>query len=345
VVAAIGLAFGFQRSSHPSLDAQVTHIANQVRCPICDGETVAQSQVVQSVDIRIEIRQDLVAGQSSKQILASLVGSYGPGILESPRANGVGLIVWVLPVVVIAGMAAALALAFRRWRPPPEGPPASALDLTPAAVPTPAAATGPDPDQAPAAVAAGPDPSPGRRNRWILAGAGMALVVAGAAWSIVAAISSRSPGQTITGQAIGAQAEVADLQKAQADQSKGNVVGAIKEYQKVLAAYPGQPEALTGEGWLLAETQQPAVLAQGIQLLTEAETNSPSYVPAHLYRGLALLSENDYRDSIPELQWYLANGPDPSVAPRVRTALAQAQAALKATPTASTTTAPTTTTP
>jgi hypothetical protein len=45
-----------------------------------------------------------------------------------------------------------------------------------------------------------------------------------------------------------------------------------------------------------------------------------------VYRGLALLSEDDYTDSVPELQWYLAHNPDPQVAPEVRTELKTAEA-------------------
>jgi hypothetical protein len=82
---------------------------------------------------------------------------------------------------------------------------------------------------------------------------------------------------------------------------------------------------------LLAETQQPALLQQGLQLLAQAEKDDPSYGPAHLYRGLAFLSEDDYGDSVPELTWYLGHNPDPQVVPDVNKALAQAQAGVAAT--------------
>ena len=106
----------------------------------------------------------------------------------------------------------------------------------------------------------------------------------------------------------------------------------MKDYQSVLDVVPDQVEALTGEGWLLAETQQPSLLEQGISMLRSAETADPDYPPAHVYRGIALLSEDDYADAIPELQWYLAHGPDPGLAPKVRAALVQAEAALRSAP-------------
>jgi tetratricopeptide (TPR) repeat protein len=155
-------------------------------------------------------------------------------------------------------------------------------------------------------------------------GLGAAFVTAGACWALVAVTTTHLPANA--GQPLSAQALAADLQKAQQDTSRGNALAAIKDYQKILASDPNQPEALTGEGWLLAQFGEPSFLAQGIQLLTAAEQSDPTYAPAHVYRGLAYDSEDDYGDAIPELQWYLAHSPDPQLAPRVRTLLAQAQA-------------------
>jgi hypothetical protein len=164
------------------------------------------------------------------------------------------------------------------------------------------------------------------RKRALIA-IGVVVVAGGAAWSVVASSATRLPGQEITGQALGSEAETQLLQKAQQATDRDDDVSAIKDYQKVLAADPNQAEALTGEGWLLAQTQQPALLQQGLTMLLTAEKSSPTYAPAHVYRGITLLSEGDYSDAIPELKWYLAHSPDPQLAPRVRTALQQAEAA------------------
>jgi cytochrome c-type biogenesis protein CcmH/NrfF len=59
----------------------------------------------------------LSAGESQPQILSGLVAAYGPGILEKPEARGVGLLLWVLPVLAVVAAVAGLALAFARWRP------------------------------------------------------------------------------------------------------------------------------------------------------------------------------------------------------------------------------------
>lgn len=114
VVAAV-LAVGMQSNTRPTLDQRVTALAGQVRCPVCDGETAAESDTPPSVEIRALIRQWLQAGESSSQIKANLVGDYGSGILEAPPARGIGLLVWILPVVVVAAATVGLGLAFRGW--------------------------------------------------------------------------------------------------------------------------------------------------------------------------------------------------------------------------------------
>jgi tetratricopeptide (TPR) repeat protein len=159
-------------------------------------------------------------------------------------------------------------------------------------------------------------------------GVGMAAVViaAGACWVVVASSATRLPGEEITGKALGSQAVVQELAKAAKAEASGDQLSAVKDYQAILSSDPNQPEALTGEGWLLAQTQQPALLKQGLGMLATAEKVAPEYSPAHVYRGIALLSEGDYAGAVPELQWYLDHNPDPQLAPRVRQALQEAQA-------------------
>lgn len=181
-----------------------------------------------------------------------------------------------------------------------------------------------------------PAPSPGNTDRRPVARAGwrrragvavgVVVITAGACWTVVESSASRLPGQEITGQALGSEQVASQLLAAQKAISKGDDVSALKDYQKVLSSQPGQPEALTGEGWLLAQTQQPSLLNQGLGMLARAEQAAPDYAPAHLYRGIALLSEDDYTGAITELQWYLAHSPDPQLAPKVRQALEVAQA-------------------
>lgn len=118
VIVVVGAGvFGGHRSHHPTLDQRTTSLAAQVRCPVCNGETVAESDTPPSVAIRSQIRDELAGGERPARILAGLTGVYGPGILEKPQARGVGLLVWVLPILGVAAAVVGLVVAFRRWRP------------------------------------------------------------------------------------------------------------------------------------------------------------------------------------------------------------------------------------
>jgi cytochrome c-type biogenesis protein CcmH len=317
----IGVSSGGGR---PSLDARVQHLSSEVRCPVCHGETVAQSEAAPSVEIRDEIRTDLQKGESDGQILDSIVASYGPGILEKPEAKGIDVLVWVLPVIGFVIGAAGLLWLFVRWR-SRATPPVEAAGAAPQGgeeeTPDPARADG-------APVAPLRAPATPRRSwaRIAVAATGVVFIAGGASWAVAASSGTRLPGEAITGKSLGPEEVAADLQRAHHYEARNDLTNAVKEYQKVLSSEPDQIEALTGEGWLLAGTGQPALLRQGLGLLQSAEKAQPGYAPAHIYRGLALLSEGDYGESVPELQWYLAHDPDPQLVTQVKTALTRAQA-------------------
>ena len=119
----VALVIGANRPGHPTLEQQTMSLANQVRCPVCAGESAAQSQVPAAVAIRNQIHQELAAGTPSRQVINDVVRVYGTSILEKPQARGIGLVVWLLPVVVVMIAVLGLILAFARWRrPAPSGP-------------------------------------------------------------------------------------------------------------------------------------------------------------------------------------------------------------------------------
>lgn len=122
-VAVVSLAIGVHRPSHPTLQQRATQLAGEVRCPVCSGETAAQSQAPEAAQVRQEITSELAAGRSPSAILDGLVGDFGPGILEKPQTHGVSLLVWVLPVVAFAAGATGLGVAFAGWRRRPRATP------------------------------------------------------------------------------------------------------------------------------------------------------------------------------------------------------------------------------
>jgi cytochrome c-type biogenesis protein CcmH len=114
VVAALTIGALGSRGPSTSLE-QVTDVAQTIRCPVCDGETVAQSDADTSRQIRVDIAQRLQEGQSPDQIRTYFAGKYGDNILVTPPSNGLVALVWIIPVAALVIAVAGLVMAFRRW--------------------------------------------------------------------------------------------------------------------------------------------------------------------------------------------------------------------------------------
>lgn len=94
-------------------------IARQLRCTVCQAESVAESNAGIARDMRKLIRQKLAQGESPQQIVQYFVNRYGDYILLKPRFDRLGAVLWVTPfaLAVLLGL---VAYAFlRRRRPSP----------------------------------------------------------------------------------------------------------------------------------------------------------------------------------------------------------------------------------
>ena len=96
-------------------DERLFALAAQLKCQQCVGESVAQSQSAGAVQFREEISNQMARGRTDDEILSFFADSY-PGVLLNPPSTGVGALVWVVPVVVVALALLTLAATFRRWR-------------------------------------------------------------------------------------------------------------------------------------------------------------------------------------------------------------------------------------
>ena len=98
-------------------DASRAHqLATELRCPECEGLSVADSNAPTSKAIRADIRRRIADGQSDAEIRQSYVDKYDESILLSPQSSGLGLIVWILPVLVLALGAAGIYFTLARAR-------------------------------------------------------------------------------------------------------------------------------------------------------------------------------------------------------------------------------------
>ncbi|HEY3247995.1 MAG TPA: cytochrome c-type biogenesis protein [bacterium] len=84
----------------PSIDDQVQAVAAELMCPTCAGQTVAESNAPLAQQMKQEIRERLLRGESRQDILAFFVGQFGESVLAAPPPRGLGLVVWLAPLAV-----------------------------------------------------------------------------------------------------------------------------------------------------------------------------------------------------------------------------------------------------
>lgn len=98
-------------------EERVEEISKRLACPVCDGESVYESQNTASAAIRSEIRGQVAAGDATDdEIVAYIVQNFGAETQLVPKATGFESLVWVLPMIALVCAAVGLFFAFRRWR-------------------------------------------------------------------------------------------------------------------------------------------------------------------------------------------------------------------------------------
>ena len=103
-------------SADPALEARMMVIAEELRCLVCQNETIAASSADLAVDLKNQIRIKLNEGQSQKQILDFMVQRYGDFVLYRPPLKTTTVLLWVGPFVLLAIAVMMLVLNVRRRR-------------------------------------------------------------------------------------------------------------------------------------------------------------------------------------------------------------------------------------
>lgn len=112
------LAFGATRDGGPRTPQQrVESITERIACPVCDGESVAESRNPASNGIRDAVRQDVAEGRlADDEIIQNIVLAYNGEELLVPTADGIEALAWALPATAFVVGVAGLTVAFRRWQ-------------------------------------------------------------------------------------------------------------------------------------------------------------------------------------------------------------------------------------
>lgn len=103
-------------AADPALEARVTAIAGELRCLVCQNETLAASQAPLAVDLRGQIRTKLAAGQSPEQVVGFMVERYGDFVLYRPPFKASTALLWAGPFALLVVAAVVLVRTIRRRR-------------------------------------------------------------------------------------------------------------------------------------------------------------------------------------------------------------------------------------
>lgn len=116
-LALVVLVFAATDDGPPRTNAdRVNAVAASLACPVCEGQSVAESEHPAARNIENTIRLRVDEGRTDDQIRAEIVADFGEFVDLRPPRSGVAGLVWVLPVLFGAGALAGLAAVFRRWR-------------------------------------------------------------------------------------------------------------------------------------------------------------------------------------------------------------------------------------
>ena len=116
VVVAVALGVVLWPGGEPSDAARARALAEEFRCPECQGLSAADSSASTSRAMRADIRDRIEAGQSDEEIRQAMVDRFGESVLLKPESGGLGLLVWGLPVAALVLGTGGLVLALTRWR-------------------------------------------------------------------------------------------------------------------------------------------------------------------------------------------------------------------------------------
>jgi cytochrome c-type biogenesis protein CcmH len=130
------------------LEARARRLSQELRCVVCQNQSIDDSNAPLAHDLRVIVRERLAAGDSDAEVLAFVEARYGSFVLLRPRLTTQTVLLWLTPLLLLAGAAAYLVGARRRPAGmPPETAPLSAEERRRLAELMRADATGSDPSR------------------------------------------------------------------------------------------------------------------------------------------------------------------------------------------------------
>ena len=110
-----------QSAEDPALERRVMNLAHELRCLVCQNQTLADSQAPLAVDLRNQVREQLAAGKSEGEVVDFMVARYGDFVLYRPPLKATTVLLWVGPFLFLAvGFYILVRFLRRRQAPAPQ---------------------------------------------------------------------------------------------------------------------------------------------------------------------------------------------------------------------------------
>jgi cytochrome c-type biogenesis protein CcmH len=101
-------------AADPALEARMMAIATELRCLVCQNQTIADSHADLAIDLRQQIRELLQKGQSDQQVMQYMTDRYGDFVLYRPPVKSTTWFLWFGPGILLVGGLAGLVIILRR---------------------------------------------------------------------------------------------------------------------------------------------------------------------------------------------------------------------------------------
>jgi cytochrome c-type biogenesis protein CcmH len=105
--------YAYQQLADPKQEARATALMQELRCLVCQGQSIHDSDAEMAGDMRHLVRTRIEAGESPEEVRSWLVGRYGSWVSYQPRLEGDTLALWLAPLALLL---AGGWLAFRRFK-------------------------------------------------------------------------------------------------------------------------------------------------------------------------------------------------------------------------------------
>jgi len=111
-----------ERLADPALEARARALSQELRCLVCQNQSIDESNADLAHDLRVLLRQRLTAGDTDRQVLDYVVARYGVFVLLDPPFLRATYLLWLVPPLLVLGAGIFVVVRAQRRRPDPELP-------------------------------------------------------------------------------------------------------------------------------------------------------------------------------------------------------------------------------